>query len=179
MRASVCASSVFPQPVGPSSRMFDFCSSTSLSVGLPHADALVVVVDRDGERALRLLLRDDVVVQHGVDVARAREVVEVERRRGGELLVDDLVAEIDALVADVDAGAGDQLLDLALALPAEAAEQLLVSLARSGHWSPLLLRFRGFGYPGDLGRRSCGRGQRWTITRSMIPYSCASSEVMK
>ena len=67
--------------------------------------------------------------------------------RGGELLVDDLVAEIDALVADVDAGAGDQLLDLALALAAEAAEQLLVSLARSGHWSPLLLRLRGFGYP--------------------------------
>ena len=28
-RASVWASSVFPQPVGPTSRMFDFCSSTS------------------------------------------------------------------------------------------------------------------------------------------------------
>ena len=51
----------------------------------------------------------------------------------GELLVDDLVAEIDALVADVDAGAGDQLLDLPLALPAEAAEKLLVAVARSGH----------------------------------------------
>ncbi len=29
MRASVCASSVLPEPVGPSSRMFDFCNSTS------------------------------------------------------------------------------------------------------------------------------------------------------
>ena len=38
-----------------------------------------------------------------------------------ELLVDDLVTEIDALVADVDAGTGDQLLDLALALAAKAA----------------------------------------------------------
>ncbi len=28
-RARVCASSVFPEPVGPMSRMFDFCSSTS------------------------------------------------------------------------------------------------------------------------------------------------------
>ena len=61
---------------------------------------------------------------------------EVERDGSGELLVDDLVAEIDALVADVDAGAGDELLHLALALAAEAAEQLLVSVARSGHVSP-------------------------------------------
>ena len=30
MRASVCASSVLPEPVGPISRMFDFASSTSL-----------------------------------------------------------------------------------------------------------------------------------------------------
>ena len=46
----------------------------------------------------------------------------------GELLVDDLVTEIDAFVADVDAGPGDQLLDLPLALSAEAAEELLVSV---------------------------------------------------
>ena len=32
IRASVWASSVLPQPVGPSSRMFDFASSTSESV---------------------------------------------------------------------------------------------------------------------------------------------------
>ena len=48
--------------------------------------------------------------------------------RGRELLVDDLVTEIDALVADVDAGPGDQLLDLPLALAAEAAEELLVAV---------------------------------------------------
>ena len=70
-----------------------------------HLHALVVVVDRDGERALRLFLRDDVVVEDGVDVLRARQVLEVERGRSRQLLVDDLVAEIDALVADVDAQA--------------------------------------------------------------------------
>ena len=139
-------------------------------VDLAHADALVVVVDRDGERALRLLLRDDVVVEDGVDVPRAREVVEVERDRGGQLLVDDLVAEIDALVADVDAGAGDELLHLALALAAEAAEQLLVSVARSGHVSPFTPNS-----PVWLGHQA----QRCAITRSMRPYSTASSEVMK
>ena len=94
-----------------------------LDLGLleSHPHALVVVVDRDRERALRLLLRDDVVVQDGVDVERLRKVVEVELRRSGELLVDDLVTEIDALVADVDAGTSDQLLHLALTFAAEAA----------------------------------------------------------
>ena len=61
---------------------------------------------------------------------------EVELRGSGELLVDDLVAEIDALVADVDPGACDELLDLSLALPAEAAEKLLVAVGCACHVSP-------------------------------------------
>src|SRR4051794_24888133 len=101
-----------------------------------HADALVVVVDRHRQRPLRLLLRDDVLVQRRVDLHRARQVVEVERGRSRQLLVDDLVAEIDAFVADVDTWACDQLLDLPLRLPAEAAEKLFVSIARPGHPSP-------------------------------------------
>ena len=92
-----------------------------------------MVVDRNGQRPLGLLLTDDVVVQLRVDLLRARKVVEVERRRSGELLVDDLVAEIDALVADVNAGTGDQLLDLPLRLAAEAAEKLLVAFGCAGH----------------------------------------------
>ena len=59
--------------------MFDFWSSTS-RVLEPHPHALVVVVDGDRERALRLFLRDDVVVEDRVDVERLREVVEVELR---------------------------------------------------------------------------------------------------
>jgi hypothetical protein len=85
-----------------------------------------VVVDRDRERALGRVLADDVVVEHVVDLSRLRQVLELEGGRSGELLVDDLVAEIDALVADIDAGAGNQLFDLSLRLPAEAAEKLLV-----------------------------------------------------
>src|SRR4051812_18131026 len=102
-------------------------------VALHHLHALVVVVDRYGERALGLVLADDVLVQHVVDLTRLREVLDVERRRSGELLVDDLVAEIDALVADVDARAGDQLLDLSLRLAAEAAQQLFVRVGGAGH----------------------------------------------
>src|SRR4051794_6234729 len=100
-----------------------------------HLHALVVVVDGDGQGALRRLLSDDVLTEDVVDLPRLGEVVDVERRRGGELLVDDLVAEIDALVADVNAGPGDQLLDLALRLPAEGAEELLVGVGRPGHGS--------------------------------------------
>jgi hypothetical protein len=85
-----------------------------------------VVVDRDREGALCPLLTNHVLLQDVVDLPGLGEVLELEGRRCGELLVDDLVAEIDALVADVDAGSGDQLLDLSLRLPAEAAEELLV-----------------------------------------------------
>jgi hypothetical protein len=61
-----------------------------------------------------------------VDLDRLRKALELEGRRSGELLVDDLVTEIDAFVADIDAGTCDQFLDLALRLPAETAEELLV-----------------------------------------------------
>ena len=81
---------------------------------LRHLDALVVVIDGDGEGPLGGLLADHVLVQDGVDLLRLGQALELEGGRSGELLVDDLVAEIDALVADVDAGSRDQLLDLAL-----------------------------------------------------------------
>jgi len=85
-----------------------------------------VVVDGDGEGTLGALLANHVFVQDLPDLLRLWEVLELEGRGSGQLLVDDLVAEVDALVADVDAGPGDQLLDLALRLAAEAAEELLV-----------------------------------------------------
>jgi hypothetical protein len=97
-----------------------------------------VVVDSDRERPLGGVLADHVLVEDIADLARLREVLQLEGRRRRQLLVDDLVAEIDALVADVDAGSGDQLLDLALRLAAEAAEELLVGVCRACQRSPLL-----------------------------------------
>ena len=138
MRARVWASSVLPQPVGPSIMMFDFCSSTSVVLGLGDLDPLVVVVDGDREGALGGLLADHVLLQHLVDLLRFGQVLQLEGGRRGQLLVDDLVAEVDALVADVDAGAGDQLLDLALRLAAEAAEELLVRVCGTCQRNPLL-----------------------------------------
>jgi hypothetical protein len=66
-----------------------------------------VVVDSYGEGALRPVLADDVLVEDVVDLTRLGKIFELERRRRGELFIDDLVAEVDALIADVDAGAGD------------------------------------------------------------------------
>jgi hypothetical protein len=44
------------------------------------------------------------------------------------VLRDDVVAEIHALVADVDGGAGDQLADLVTAFPTERTPQVPVRL---------------------------------------------------
>jgi hypothetical protein len=77
-----------------------------------------VVVDGYRERPLGRLLADHVFVQDRVDLLRLWQAVEVQARiaRSGrdQFLIDDLVAEVDAFVADVDPGAGDQLLDLTL-----------------------------------------------------------------
>ena len=80
---------------------------------------LVVVVDRDGENLLRPVLPDDIVVENPVDRLRAPGV------RFGlgpallRFLLDDLHAQLNAFVADVDLRAGYELSDLMLALAAE------------------------------------------------------------
>jgi hypothetical protein len=94
-----------------------------------------VVVDGDGEDLLALLLPDHVVVEELVDLAGLGELLQLQLGGLGELLLDDLVAEVDALVADVHAGAGDELLDLFLALSAERALEE-VRLSKLCHGPP-------------------------------------------
>src|ERR1051325_1221372 len=91
--------------------------------------ALVVLVDGDGETLLRLLLPDDVLVQERLYLRRLGE-----RRARGDglrLLVvrDDLVADVNAFVADVDGGAGYEFLDFVLRLTAEGAAQRVIGSA--------------------------------------------------
>ena len=136
MRASVWARSVLPQPVGPSKqdvRLRELDVGVAVGAGL---HPLVVVVDRDREDLLGLLLADDVVVQEVEDLPGLGQLVEADLGRLGELLFDDVVAELDALVADVDAWTGDQLLDLLLRLPAEAALDELSPVAELRHFAP-------------------------------------------
>ncbi len=82
-----------------------------------------MVVHSDREDLLRGILADHVVVEESEDLPRFGELLELQVGGVGELLLDDLVAEVYAFVADVDAGARDELLDLLLALPAEGALQ--------------------------------------------------------
>jgi hypothetical protein len=84
-------------------------------------DALVVVVDRDGELLLGALLADDVLVEELLDF-RGRG----ERRTDTAILEpvvvgDDVVADLDALVADEYRRSGNQLANVVLILVAERA----------------------------------------------------------
>src|SRR5262245_63424400 len=92
-----------------------------------------MVVDRDRQRLLGLFLADHVRVEELVDLARLGQAVPLELGGLGQFLFDDLVAEIDALVTDVDTGASDELLDLLLALSAERALQEVTTLPDSCH----------------------------------------------
>ena len=100
-----------------------------LFLALPGLEPLVVVVDRDREGLLGARLADHVLVEHVHDLARLGEVA---ARGGGlllEFLADDVVAELDALVANEDRWARDELADLVLALAAEGAVEDLAAIA--------------------------------------------------
>jgi hypothetical protein len=92
-----------------------------------------VVVHRDREALLGLLLADHVGVEELVDLARLGQAVPLELGGLGQFLLDDLVAEIDALIADVHAWASYELFDLLLALTAERAFQQITAVAHACH----------------------------------------------
>ena len=82
---------------------------------------LVVVVDRDGEALLGLLLADHVLVEEFLDLHRLGKAHAAFLLFVLALLGDDVEADVDALVTDVDGRAGDQLAHVPLALVAERA----------------------------------------------------------
>src|SRR5262249_56711865 len=82
---------------------------------------------------LGLLLADHVGIEELVDLAGLRQAVPFELGGLGQLFLDDLVAEIDALIADIYAWASYELLDLLLALAAERAPQQVTALAHASH----------------------------------------------
>ena len=128
MRASVCASRVLPEPVGPISRMFDFASSTSLCLALV-VEPLVVIVNRDRQHFLGVILTDHVVVENLADFPRRRNAVARLHQRGLVLLADDVHAQLDAFVANEDGRPGNELAHLVLALAAERAVERVLQIA--------------------------------------------------
>src|SRR5690606_8982775 len=106
-----------------------------------------------------------------------RQFVEAQVGRLGELLFDDLVAEVDALIADVDPGPCDQLLDLLLRLAAERALQKLAAVSELGHVvSPpaMVVRLGRCYRTAEIGP-AVSASVLASMTSSMMPYSRASS----
>jgi hypothetical protein len=97
-----------------------------------------MVVHRDGEDALGVALADHVIVEVLADLERRRNAVAGLDEGGLGLLADDVVAQLDAFVADEHGGAGDELPHLVLRLAAEGAIEgaLGVAAAKLGHSRP-------------------------------------------
>ena len=99
--------------------------------------SLVVVVNGHRQDLLCLVLADDVLIEGNLDGPRVGQLghLRLGARRLEHLLFDDLLAEVDALVADVDALARNQLAYLFLALAAEtAAIRNLGAVLGCRHW---------------------------------------------
>src|SRR5438067_221642 len=133
-------------------------------------DPLVVVVDGDGKDLLGVVLADHVVVQEVEDLPGLGQLVEAHLGGLRQLLLDDVVAQVDALVADVHAGAGDELLHLLLRLAAEAALHEIAAITELRHRLP----------PCYATPAACGTpaSSRVVITSSMMPYSWDSSALI-
>ena len=92
-------------------------------------EALVMVVDGHREHALGVALPDHIIVEMLADLERRRNAVPGLHQRGFGLLADDVVAQLDALVADEHGGPGDELPHLVLRLPAEGAVEGALGVA--------------------------------------------------
>src|SRR3989449_6828026 len=90
---------------------------------------LVVIVYGDREHLLGMVLTDHIVIEDFADFLRRRDAVARFHQRGLVLLADDVHAQLDALVADEDGRAGNELADLVLALAAERAIERILGIA--------------------------------------------------
>src|SRR6266851_3123899 len=93
---------------------------------LGGGDSLVVVVNLDREHLLGAVLPDHVLVERGANRLRVGDETRLLFLGAGRAVVvlEDLLAEVDALVTDENARARDQLAYLVLALAAEAAARV-------------------------------------------------------
>ena len=98
--------------------------------------ALVVVVHRDREHALGAVLADHVIVECREDVARTGyTAIFLAGDASFGLFADDIVAQLDAFIANEHGGAGDELAHFMLRFAAETAVKraLGVRSAQFGH----------------------------------------------
>ena len=114
-----------------------------LHLGIRMINALIVVVYRNGQRDLRAVLPDDILIEHGLELLRGRQALGLDHRgffafvRGKiQLIVQNAGAYADALVANIHARTGDQLAHPILRLAAEGAfQRFFIIIIR--HMAPL------------------------------------------
>ena len=101
-------------------RQLDVVAAARLLLNL---NALVVVVNSDGQLLLRAFLADDVLVEEFLDFLRRR-------KRGARAAVfeavivgDDVVANFDTFITDEDRRAGNQFADVVLVLVTEGTPE--------------------------------------------------------
>jgi hypothetical protein len=91
-------------------------------------EALVVVVNRNRQHLLRMVLADHIIIENLADFLRCWNAVARFHQRG-LLLVDDVLAQLDAFVANEHGRTGNKLAHLLLALAAERAVELILRIA--------------------------------------------------
>jgi hypothetical protein len=87
-----------------------------------------VIVHRNREHALGVVLSDHVRVEHRADLGRAGHAVAGLDEGVLVLLANDVHAQLDAFIADEHRRPGDELADLMLALAAEGAVEGILFL---------------------------------------------------
>jgi hypothetical protein len=91
----------------------------NLGTSAADFDPLVMLVDSYGKTLLRFILSNDILIQETLNFARLWQ--RGTSRYGFGLLIvgDDLVADIDAFIANVNSGTGNQFFYFILRLASE------------------------------------------------------------
>src|ERR1700748_1687363 len=76
-----------------------------------------------------MILPDHVIIENLADFLRHRDTIARFNQRGFSLLVDDVLAEFNAFIADKHRRPRDELADLMLALAAERAIERVLRIA--------------------------------------------------
>jgi hypothetical protein len=92
-----------------------------------------MLINRDRETLFRFVLADDVFVEKRAYFLRFGKRRPSRRSLSTLVVIDDLVADVYAFVANIDARAGDQLFDVILRLAAKRAAEEFFRTAEICH----------------------------------------------
>jgi hypothetical protein len=151
-----------------------------------------MVVNGDRQHTLGLILTNDILVQPVLDLSRGQDIdiQTIHSLHPGtacaaaraavcfrvlRLIREQIMAQADALAANVDTGADDHPFHFVLMLAAEAAHQVFFIFAG------IVVCHNCYSLFWVFARRALPRAfqfQRWAMTSSIRPYSLASSAVI-